>query len=89
MSTETELSDIENQLRQLMVAGKARNKISSIYSGLFYLETFIVDALGAGTFELIPTETKQALNRMYQLCLTLKAAMEADPDFAALITLPE
>lgn len=85
MSIASEIQTIKNQIGQIRAAIDCRGQLSGIYHGIKGLEVKVNEYQSNGGFDLIPTETKVALNRIYQMCLTLKTAIENDPDFEELI----
>ena len=85
MSIVDEIQAIKNELSQLRAAIDCRGNMHGIYTSIGFLETK-VDFYKANTgFDSIPTETKEALNRIYQMFLQLKTAIENDPAFEELI----
>ena len=85
MSISEEIAIIKNQMAQVKAAIDCRQRLKTIYDLIVDLER-TVDVYIANTgFNDIPTETKQALNRIYQMMLTLKTAIEDDPAFEEII----
>jgi len=85
MAITDELNLIKNQMAQVKAAIDCRNQISHIYISLVQLEDKVNYYIANAGFNTIPSETKQALNRIYQMILTLKTAIENDPAFNELI----
>jgi len=85
MSISDEIQTIKDQMNQVKAAIDCRAMLNGIYTNLVSLETKVNYYKANTGFDLIPTETKQALNRIYQMCLQLKTAIENDPDFEELI----
>jgi len=85
MSIADEINLIKDQMAQVKAAIDCRSRLKSIYDLIVDLER-TVDIYKANTgFDAIPVETKQALNRIYQMFLDLKTAVENDAAFEDLI----
>ena len=85
MSISDEIQQAKDQIDQLKAAVDCRARLNGIYTNITALETKVNYYKANTGFDLIPAETKAALNRIYQMCLTLKGAIEADQDFEELI----
>ena len=85
MSITSEIQTIKDQLAQLRAAVDCRADLNGIYTSICALETKVEMYKANTGFDAIPTETKQALNRIYQMFLTLKTAVENDPAFEEII----
>jgi len=85
MSIREEIDLIKDEMSQMKAAIDCRSRMEGLYDLIVELER-VVDVYKANTgFDAIPTETKTALNRIYQMFLTLKTAIEADAAFDDLI----
>jgi len=85
MTIAAEISLIKDQMAQVKAAIDCRSRLKSIYDLITDLEKTVNVYIENTGFDAIPTETKQALNRIYQMMLTLKTAVENDPAFEDLI----
>ena len=85
MSIQSEIEAIQAQREQLKAAIDIRQRLSEIYNSVVELEKRVIYYTANTGFEDIPPETKQALNRIYQMNLQLKTAIEADVAFDPLI----
>ena len=85
MSISEEINLIKEQISQVKAAIDCRKRLKAGYDLILELEK-LVDYYKANTgFDTIPTETKQALNRIYNMFLQLKTAIENDPAFEEII----
>ena len=85
MTIQDELLIIEQKLNETMAFNNIRRRLNGIYTNCVALETMVTEYQASGLFASIPTETKQAYNRLYQIVLQLKTTIENDPDFDILI----
>ena len=85
MSIESEINQIKEERTQLNAAIDCRNHMKGLYSSIRGLDDKVNYYKNNTGFDTIPTETKTALNRIYQKFLQLKAAIEDDPAFDILI----
>lgn len=85
MSIESEIDAIIAEQEQLKAAIDVRQRLSEIYNSIKILDDKVTYYKANTGFDDIPTETKTALNRIYQMNLTLKTAIEADAAFDPLI----
>jgi len=85
MSISEEINLIKEQLQQVKAAIDCRERLKACYDLIVSLERQVEIYKANTGFDAIPTETKQALNRIYQMFLTLKTAVENDPAFEEII----
>ena len=85
MSITEEINLIKEQMAQVKAAIECRNGLKGIYASINQLEGKVNRYIDNTGFDSIPAETKQALNRIYQMCLQLKTAIENDAAFEDLI----
>jgi len=85
MTIAEDFAQIREQQEQLKAAGDVRRRLSKIYAAVENLDETVEYYKANTGFDDIPTDTKQALNRFYQLTLTLKTDFEADADFVPVI----
>jgi len=85
MSITEEINLIKEQFEQVKAAIDSRQRLKACYDLIVSLERQVEIYKANTGFDAIPTETKQALNRIYQMFLTLKTAVENDPAFEEII----
>jgi len=85
MSISEEINLIKEQFEQVKAAIDSRQRLKACYDLIVSLERQVEIYKANTGFDAIPTETKQALNRIYQMFLTLKTAVENDPAFEEII----
>ncbi len=85
MTISDELLAMEQKKNEVKVFYQVKNTIEGVYFNIAGLQDAVTQAQADGLFVSVPTETKQAYNRLYQLILQLKSAMESDPAFTDLI----
>ena len=85
MSISEEINLIKEQFEQVKAAIDSRQRLKACYDLIVSLERQVEIYKANTGFDAIPTETKQALNRIYQMFLILKTAVENDPAFEEII----
>lgn len=85
MTIKAEIDLIKVQMEQVKAAIDCRQRLKTIYDLITELEIKVNVYIDNAGFAAIPNETKQALNRIYQMTLTLKTDIENDPAFEDLI----
>ena len=81
MSIESEKIIIDQKMSELKAFHHTKRMLKELHRDIIKMERKVDYFKSAGLFASIPTATKAACIRLYQLSLGLKTDFEADADF--------
>lgn len=85
MSVASEKIIIDQKTTEFKAFYEVQKMLKKIYKCILRTESKVNAYKESGLFNSIPTDTKAAYNRLYQLSLGLKTDFESDADFDELI----
>jgi len=84
MSVTSDYLEMWQEFQQIRVALDIKSLIAAVYDSINFIESKVDEHLADGKFDQIPVTSKQALNAAYQILLTAKSQLLANPDIVEL-----